>query len=104
MPTTILEEQLFIPDDYSNGRGSYWYCWRASGSEQLVPVTGIADKVLIGTHPEEQWFIPDDCNNRPGTQWRASGRILPAVLRDGFNQWKGEKGFAQWSHQHRLYR
>jgi hypothetical protein len=61
---THLEEQLFIPVDCSNGRGTYWYCWRASGGEQLVPVTGVADQVPIGTHLEEQRFIPDDCNNR----------------------------------------
>jgi hypothetical protein len=68
-PGTHLEEQLFIPDDYRNGRGTYWYCWRTSGSEQLVPVTGVADQVPIGAHLEEQRFIPDDCNNRTGTHW-----------------------------------
>jgi hypothetical protein len=39
---THLEEQLFIPDDYSN-----WYCWRASDGEQLVPVIGVVVPVLL---------------------------------------------------------
>ncbi len=57
--------------------------WRNVGSSQMTATT---EQVPIGTH----W-------------WRASGS-LPAVLCDGFNQWKGGEGFAQLPQRHRLDR
>jgi hypothetical protein len=51
-------------------------------------MTATTEQVPIGAH----W-------------WRASGSILPAVLCDGFNQWKGgDEGFAQLPQRRRLYR